>query len=226
MSLRRFFRLNREDRKVLVILIVLLGVFTIYVWAHNSRQETLPEARTMVDSVTTTVAEDMPAVVHIEHSRQGRDTLPIRTPRYPGPPKRQEYIPKLRPGATIDLNSADTLLLQRVPGIGASFARRIYKYRMQLGGYYCVEQLQEVFGMDRERYDKIAPFMKIRTSPGQLTVTPDSIPPHPYLSYRHKQVLLDILTQDPPLTWHKIMASRVFSRDDSLRLSPYLRLDE
>lgn len=78
--------------------------------------------------------------------------------------ERAYYPSKLKPGATVDVNTADTLLLQRVPGIGPSFARRIYKYRQLLGGYYCVEQLQEVYGMDREKYDQISPYMEVRTA--------------------------------------------------------------
>ena len=37
-------------------------------------------------------------------------SAPIRTARYPGPPERTHYPKKLEKGATIDLNSADTLL--------------------------------------------------------------------------------------------------------------------
>lgn len=55
----------------------------------------------------------------------------------------------------IDLNTADTFDLQRLRGIGSSFARRIVNYRGRLGGFIDKRQLLEVFGMDRERYEKI-----------------------------------------------------------------------
>jgi competence ComEA-like helix-hairpin-helix protein len=66
----------------------------------------------------------------------------------------------------IELNSADTFELQRLRGIGPSFARRIVKYRERLGGYREKSQLLEIFGMDTEKYNEIK---------DHLTVNPDSI---------------------------------------------------
>ena len=44
----------------------------------------------------------------------------------------------------VELNSADTTLLQRIPGIGQNIARWIVQRRERLGGFYAVEQLLEV----------------------------------------------------------------------------------
>src|SRR6187549_162726 len=41
---------------------------------------------------------------------------------------------KLNPGETIELNTADSISLTRVHGIGPSFARRIVAYCKHLGG--------------------------------------------------------------------------------------------
>lgn len=54
------------------------------------------------------------------------------------------YPIKLQPHDRIVLNSADTLQLRKVPGIGSYFARKIVKYRERLGGYYRVQQLLEI----------------------------------------------------------------------------------
>jgi competence ComEA-like helix-hairpin-helix protein len=56
----------------------------------------------------------------------------------------------------VELNSADTFELQKLHGIGSSFARRIIKYRERLGGFYDKSQVREVWGMDTSRYNKIA----------------------------------------------------------------------
>ena len=66
----------------------------------------------------------------------------------------------------IELNASDTFELQRLRGIGSSFANRIIKYRDRLGGYIDKSQLLEVYGMDAERYNGIK---------DQVTVNPDSI---------------------------------------------------
>ena len=51
----------------------------------------------------------------------------------------------------IELNSCDSAKLVELKGIGPVFASRIIKYRKILGGYYCREQLIEVYGMDSVR---------------------------------------------------------------------------
>jgi len=66
----------------------------------------------------------------------------------------------------IEINSADTLDLQQLKGIGPSFAKRIVKYRDMLGGYYSKSQLLEVYGMDSARYEGFKDF---------VIVNPDSV---------------------------------------------------
>jgi len=56
---------------------------------------------------------------------------------------------------SIDINSADTIDLQQITGVGPSFAKRILKYRNMLGGYCCKHQLMEVYGMDSVKYKTI-----------------------------------------------------------------------
>ena len=44
----------------------------------------------------------------------------------------------------LDLNRADTAELKKIPGIGSGIARLIVNYRQRLGGFYQIEQLQEI----------------------------------------------------------------------------------
>lgn len=55
----------------------------------------------------------------------------------------------------VEVNTADTLELDRIRGIGPAFARRIVKYRERLGGFYRKEQLLEVFGLDSVKFEEI-----------------------------------------------------------------------
>lgn len=217
-------RFNKSDRVVLILLVVLILSYVLY---SGITAKGLPSPTEVQDTIPPVVARlDTAPPAPVEKEKGKRTPAPIRTDRYPGPPpdtKRPEaYLPKLKPGATIDLNSADTTLLKRVPGIGSSFARRIVKYRDLLGGYYVVEQLQEVYGMDRERYDAIYPYFTVGTAVRPLTLTIDSISYHPYLSWRHKRALRRLLEAEQPLDWSHLMATGDFTRDDSLRLAPYM----
>ena len=215
-------RFNKGDRVVLILLVVLILSYVLY---SGVTAKGLPGMTEVPDTIPPVVAK-LDTVPQAPVEKEKNTPAPIRTDRYPGPPpeaKRTEaYLPKLKPGATIDLNSADTTLLKRVPGIGSSFARRIVKYRDLLGGYYVVEQLQEVYGMDRERYDAIHPYFTIGTAVRTLTLTIDSISYHPYLSWRHKRTLRRLLEEEQPLDWSHLMATGDFTHDDSLRLAPYM----
>ena len=67
--------------------------------------------------------------------------------RYPEYPERKPYERPVGPVA-FDLNTVDTITLQRLRGIGPSLARRIVKYRDGLGGFHRNEQVWEIYGID------------------------------------------------------------------------------
>lgn len=109
-------------------------------------------------------------------------------------PQTTQASEKLSPGATIELNSADSAKLTVVRGIGPSFAMRIVRYRGRLGGFYRKEQLKEVYGVDSTKYAEIA---------GQLTVNPAmvsrininsisfaSLLQFPYLTYKQASAVI------------------------------------
>jgi DNA uptake protein and related DNA-binding proteins len=94
--------------------------------------------------------------------------------------------PKLPP-VVVEINTADSAELMRLNGIGASFSRRIVKYRNLLGGFSSKEQLLEVYGMDSAR---LLPILDNLTVDQQLikkinlnTVTIKDLSKHPYLDY-------------------------------------------
>ncbi len=61
----------------------------------------------------------------------------------------------------VELNSADTIQLVAVYGIGAYTAKSIVKRREELGGFYSLAQLMEIAKMTPERIDQIAPAVEI-----------------------------------------------------------------
>lgn len=96
--------------------------------------------------------------------------------------------------AVVDINTADSLALEGLPGIGPAFAKRILKYRTLLGGYVQVAQLKEVYGMPEETYEKIKPLCKVSAAavkhiPGDsLWLLPYKFY-HPYLSKELKAAI-------------------------------------
>lgn len=64
-----------------------------------------------------------------------------------------------------DLNQADSTQLDALPGIGPTLARRILKYRQILGYYYHVDQLQAVYGLSEENFERMKPFLTANLPP-------------------------------------------------------------
>ncbi len=56
----------------------------------------------------------------------------------------------------VQLNTADSIDLVSLPGIGPYYAKKIIEYRSQLGGFASREQLMEIRGIDRQRYEMFA----------------------------------------------------------------------
>jgi DNA uptake protein ComE-like DNA-binding protein len=63
---------------------------------------------------------------------------------------KKEALPLL-----LELNSTDTVELQKLKGIGPAFATRILKYRDLLGGFSRKNQLLEVYGFPEETFQNI-----------------------------------------------------------------------
>ncbi|HAW57800.1 MAG TPA: hypothetical protein DCX03_02095 [Bacteroidales bacterium] len=87
----------------------------------------------------------------------------------------------------IEINTADSTLLEKLPGIGPAYALRIIKYRQRLGGFVNTNQLLEVYGMDTVRLSKIKPFIRIDTAQIQRidlnNATFKELLRHPYMEY-------------------------------------------
>jgi competence protein ComEA len=109
-------------------------------------------------------------------------------------PQTAHEAPKLQPGATIDLNTADSAKLTQVRGIGPGFAMRIVRYRGRLGGFYRAGQLKEIFGVDSSKYAEIASQLSI--NPAQVTrldinsISFASLRQFPYLTYKQASAVI------------------------------------
>ena len=95
----------------------------------------------------------------------------------------------------LELNSADSLQLLELNGIGPSYAKRILKYRSILGGYVSVEQLKEVYGFTEELFDKVKPFVSVdSTLIKKIKINDDdfkTVNKHPYITYELCKTIFD-----------------------------------
>ncbi len=102
-------------------------------------------------------------------------------------------------GRHIEINTADSLALDELPGIGMGYARRIIKYRNSLGGFVNLNQLMEVYGFRTGLLDSIRPYLTL--DPSKViklplnTATIDQLKIHPYLRYKLANAIVNYRTQ-------------------------------
>ncbi|MDD2424840.1 MAG: helix-hairpin-helix domain-containing protein [Bacteroidales bacterium] len=91
----------------------------------------------------------------------------------------------LSKSSIIQLNTTDSAELVSLPGIGPYYAKKILEYRDLLGGFASREQLMEIRGIDRERYDLIADKVSADTTLVKKTdlrdVTYEQLARNPYV---------------------------------------------
>jgi competence protein ComEA len=75
--------------------------------------------------------------------------------------------PKRVQSGLLDLNRATEQDFDALPGIGPKLAERIMEYRQSVGAFRSLDELREVKGIGKKKFERIRPL---------VTVTPDAIP--------------------------------------------------
>lgn len=63
---------------------------------------------------------------------------------------------------TVNINTASSEELQRLPGVGPAIAARILAYRSQVGRFTTVDQLMEVSGIGEKKLAAMRPFVRLK----------------------------------------------------------------
>ncbi len=98
----------------------------------------------------------------------------------------------------IDVNTADSSLLERLPGIGPALSGRIIKYRNKLGGFYNNDQLKEVWGLSDSVFQIIREQVVVSDNLKKINVnTADfmALKSHPYIGYKLANAIINYRNQ-------------------------------
>jgi len=128
-----------------------------------------------------------------------------------------------------DINAADTTMFIALPGIGQKLASRIIQFREKLGGFYKIQQVAEVYGLQDTIYQLIQPYLllsdpvlrKIDINNVEL----DSLNAHPYIQFLEARAIIAYRKQHGSFTEiNQLLNINILSREWLDKLIPYLEL--
>lgn len=133
---------------------------------------------------------------------------------------------KFSRGIIVDVNTADTLVLKKIPGIGSVISRNIVNYRNRLGGFYDVNQLLEVKYVDSTLLVwfevKSDVYRKISINKADI----DELRMHPYMDFYKAKAVVDFRRKRGNFNGiSQLSILKEFSDNDIKRLSHYFSFE-
>jgi competence ComEA-like helix-hairpin-helix protein len=188
-QLKKHLSLSKKDWNAMVVLVVLILLALAAPYLYGYFHKDKPIDLTGFDKAAALLNKE-----------QKTDSLAdVKNEVANDQPKKTFISNKLKPGATIELNGADSVQLTRVHGVGGSFAMWIVRYRNRLGGFYNKEQLKEVYGIDTAKYDEIKDQLTIDRSKiikmNINTISFASLRQCPYLGYKQASAIIEYRNQ-------------------------------
>lgn len=187
--LKNYLSLTKKEWNGIVVLIILIALVlsTPYVYRQFHKDKVInftdfDKAAALLDK-----AQKADSIAELKSTDNKTETSKLFTSL------------KLKPGTTVELNTADSAQLTAVRGIGPSFAMRIIRYRYRLGGYYNKEQLKEVYGIDDAKFNEIKDQLSINrnaiTKININTISFASLRQLPYLDYKQASAIIEYRNQ-------------------------------
>lgn len=131
---------------------------------------------------------------------------------------------------TVDINTADSIEWEALPGIGIKLAARIIKFREALGGFNSVDQVREVYGIDDSLFSRIKValqlssgiYRKVRINYWEA----DSLDMHPYIQKHEAKAIVKYRSQHGLFNEAEDLGKiNLLSREWIERLKPYIILE-
>lgn len=209
---KEIFFYNKKDRVASLILLflglLLGGSYLAYPHLMNKRTK---------DKNLTEFAKFQQELIPIYSSNTTKEERNI------APTSSLNKNNKLAEGQKIDLNSANSKALKKVPGIGDTFAKRIIEYRLALGGFININQLKEVKGISEKKLEKIEPYFTIDSPHKKQNLLTLIKSNHPYLDEKQIASISSYINESKKITSVESLASLDnFTPRDIDRIKDYI----
>mgnify|MGYP003305277762 FL=1 len=238
-----FFYYSKSERRAVYVLLVLIALFVVGIVCIPERQPALDSGLTAADSAEwkKLETETFPKTKY-----SPKDSFPkrkkysetyrsnSRKSQRNDSTERKDFLPKKEyvkvfkypEGTQIDVNSADTVELKKIPGIGSGIAGSIVRYRERLGGFYTLSQLEEVKHVtpDLLKWFKLEndSVRKVEINKAGL----DKLRAHPYLNFYQAKVIVEHRRKKGPIkSLSQLALYEEFTEKDLKRLSAYFNFD-
>ncbi|MES2691423.1 MAG: helix-hairpin-helix domain-containing protein [Bacteroidota bacterium] len=132
--------------------------------------------------------------------------------------------------APVEVNTADSVALVKLYGIGPKMAAKIIDHRIRSGGFFTVDQLTEIYGIDEGLLDELKGKIYADASLVRYininTVTFEGLKQHPYLRYKTANAIINYRNQHGPFKAVEDLKKIVILPDSTYqKLLPYIRLE-
>lgn len=143
-----------------------------------------------------------------------------------GAEQKRNYPEKFDRLTKVDPNTADTALLQRIPGVGTWISRNIVEQRKRLGGFHAVEQLLEVKYFSPELLEWFE-VDTLTTKIEKISINTASfhrLNSHPYITYEQVRDLMRYIRLYGRIAdIDALSRTGIFTEEQLVRLQPYLQ---
>ena len=133
---------------------------------------------------------------------------------------------KYKPGKFVDLNTADTTELMKIPGIGPVRAKKIVDYRRSLGGFHSIAQVHEAYDLPEHLGDWVHISTPMVEKLYINKVSLSALRAHPYLTFYQARAIVELRKREGNIrSIRQLLFLDEFTEADIARLSPYLSFE-
>ena len=235
---RDWFNFTRQDRRAILLLSALIVTALLLLWIKPIWQHEKPYEPHTPDSLLQSLNKKPQERIKKEfthtkpyttHTTQRAETpypIDVSDTTRREHPYAAYMRAKYKPGKFVDLNTADTAELMKIPGIGAIRAQRIVEYRHALGGYHSIAQVHEAYDLPEHLGDwvhistpKVKKLPINKASVSQLRA-------HPYLTFYQARAIVELRRREGNIhSMRQLLFLEEFTEADITRLTPYFSFE-